>query len=333
MSAYFPKLSETFSSLLKELKGCRVGVIGHARPDGDCIGAQVGLTRLLLNAGVDAVAINADKVPESLAFLNTETPIQLLPIPDIGDMPLVYVDCADEGRVGPKTSQALISNERVANIDHHISNTNFARINLVDVESAATCEILAGIALDLALPIDELTASALYVGLLTDTGRFGYGATTSRVFEICSRLVASGASPVTSARHLYESQPIERLMLLQRFLKSLTLELDGRLCVGELRQIDFIETGATYADTEGFVDYARSVDSAEVGLLIEERKTSTKGSLRGKDPVLRLDQIAGSFGGGGHACAAGLSSALSLAELKNGLIKAVESRLNGIVST
>ena len=332
MSFYFPELHDDFSRLLEDLKDRRVCVIGHARPDGDCIGSQVGLTRLLHGRGLDAFTANADKVPEPLAFLVEDTPIELLPPTELLDIPLVYVDCADEGRIGPKTSQALVNNERVANIDHHISNTNFAKVNIVDSESAATCEILAGLAFDLELPIDETTAAALYVGILTDTGRFSYGATTTRVFEICGRLVERGASPVLSARNLYESQPMERLMLLQRFLQSLELELEGRVCVGELRQIDFIETGANYADTEGFVDYARSVNGADVGLLVEERKTTTKGSLRGKDPSTRLDQIASQFGGGGHACAAGLSSDLSLEELKKGLIQALESRLNGMDS-
>lgn len=330
MSGYYPSLSAQLAEAAESWRGKRVCVIGHARPDGDCIGSQVALTRLLRTQGVDAFAANADIVPVGLSYLVESTVVEDAGKTDFNGVPLVYVDCADEQRVGPMTSRRLEANERWANIDHHISNTGFAGINLVDSASAATCEILAGLAFDLDWPVDEATAQALYAGILTDTGRFSYAATTSRVFELAARLVDCGALPERASRNLYDTHSFARLMLLRRFLGSLEIVCGGRVCVGVLAQTDYLETGANYEDSEGFVDFARATDDVLVGVLIEQRKTMTKGSLRGRAAPLRLDQVAALFGGGGHARAAGLSTDLPASILKERLIAALEQNLDNL---
>ncbi len=327
MSEYFPKLTPRFNELADNLNGQRVCVIGHARPDGDCIGSQLAATGMLTLMGIEAFAVNADRMPKPLGYLDGSDSIEIIDPQALDGIPIVYVDCADERRVGPKTSIALEKHRRIANIDHHISNTNFAEENLVDSGASATCEILAGIALDLDLEFDASIAQALYTGIVTDTGRFSYAATSSRVFAICSELVDRGASPQSAAEHLFENDTLPRLKLLERFLASLAFECDGKVCVGEIRQKDFVDTGTAYPDTEGFVDYARSVDGVLVGMLLEERKGTTKCSLRAQRSELRVDQVAAQFGGGGHACAAAVSSGLRLNELKRGLIEALAERV------
>ena len=139
--------------------------------------------------------------------------------------------------------------------------------------------------------------------------------------------MADGASPTSASTHLYECERMPRLKLLHRFLDSLEMSCDDRICVGIVKRQDFLDTGGAYEDTEGFVDYARSIDGVEVGILIEERKTTTKGSLRSNDALYRMDQVAAKFGGGGHACAAGLSSPLKASDLKSGLVEAITDRL------
>ena len=333
MSSFFPQFADSFSALLNELKDRRVAVIGHARPDGDCIGSQLAMTGLLRASGVDAIAVNADAVPRTLSFL-ADGQLRVDGVEDsLNDgRSLIYVDCADEFRVGPKTALKLEDRERLANIDHHISNTRFARNNLVDVESAATCEMIAGLAYDFNMPISKQVAQALYVGIMTDTGQFGFAATSSRVFELCGLLVKDGASPHDAYKELFDKESINRLKLLQRYLASLKLELDNRVCIGELRQKDFLETGTSYEDTEGFVDYARSVAVSDVGMLIEERKMTSKCSLRASDSTIRLDRIAAQFGGGGHSCAAAMNADISIDELREGLLKALEKRFSQIDS-
>ncbi len=326
MGGYFPELSERFGAFAETARDLEVCVIGHARPDGDCVGSQIGAQAILSALGVKSFTVNADQVPAPLRYLEGSDEIRIVEPDALGDSALFYVDCADEARVGPKTSIALQDRRRLGNVDHHITNTNFAEANFVDAGASATCEILAGIALDLDLPLEASVAQALYTGILTDTGRFGFAATSSRVFKLCSALLDCGASPQDAAENLYENMTLARLKLLERFLSSLTYECDGKVCVGELKQRDFVETGTSYQDTEGFVDYARSVSDVSVGVLLEERKSTTKGSLRAKRRDIRVDQVAAQFGGGGHACAAATSSDLSLPELRAGLLEALAER-------
>lgn len=306
--SYYPQLAERFSELFASVANDRVLILGHARPDGDCIGSQIALTRLLRSEGVDAVALNADPVPEALSFLVAETAIERLTVDALDGSSLLFVDCADEQRVGPKSSKLIERSNFLGNIDHHISNTEYAHFNLVEPKSAATCEILAGLAFDFGWDVDPVTAQALLTGIMTDTGRYSYAATSSRVFELSARLVDCGARPTVTSQALYENEPLSRLNLLHRFLGTLRTEFDGQLGVGKLYHSDFQETGAEYEHTEGFVDYTRAIRGAKIGLYLEQRQTTVKGSFRAESADYRVDRLARRFGGGGHACAAAFST-------------------------
>jgi phosphoesterase RecJ-like protein len=308
VSPFYPAYSTEFKRLLDRLRGRRVAVIGHARPDGDCIGSQVGLARVLAAAGYDVTCINADVVPRRLQFLVTGMTFLRTDdvINDAQDYAAVFVDSADHARPGDRLSARFP--KPVGNIDHHLSNVGYAEINLVDSASAATCEIIAGLALDHALPVDAQAANAFYAGILTDTGQFRFASTSQRCFHLAAELLSRGARPPQVGFELYERESLGKLLLLQHFLGSLSLECDGRVCVGTLRAGIFEETGTSAEDTEGLVDYARSVDGVEIGVLIEERRDgSVKASLRAKEAVYRLDLVAAQFNGGGHASAAGLN--------------------------
>ena len=308
MSSFYPQFSADFARLLERLAGRKVAVVGHARPDGDCIGSQVGLARVLAAAGHDVVCVNADAVPRRLAFLvpgmrflRTDEALQ-----DKTDYAAVFVDCADHARVGDRLKARFP--RPIGNVDHHLSNVGYAEINLVDSGSAATCEILAGLAFDRGLKVDAQAAQALYTGILTDTGQFRFASTSRRTFLLAAELMACGAKPPEVGFELYERESLGKLLLLQCYLASLKMECGGRVCVGTLPAGIFESTGTGAEDTEGLVDYARAIDGVDVGVLIEERADGTvKASLRAKDPAYRLDQIAAQFNGGGHACAAGLN--------------------------
>jgi phosphoesterase RecJ-like protein len=243
-----------------------------------------------------------------------------------GDRDALFVDCADHLRVGERL-KALYPRP-VANIDHHLSNIGYAETNLVDSGSAATCEILAGMFLDNNLPIDAQAAQALYTGILTDTGQFRFNSTSQRCFVLAGELVARGAKPTEAGYQLYERESLGKLRLLQRFLSTLRLECGGRVCIGVLPEGSFAATGTSAEDTEGLVDYARSIDGVAIGVLIEERGDGgVKASLRAKDPYYRLDRIAAQFNGGGHACAAGLNLKTGAADFPARLIAALERQL------
>ena len=308
MEKFYPAFSVEFARLLVTLRGWKVAVIGHARPDGDCIGSQVALARVLATLGHEVACVNADPVPRRLQFLVKDMKFlrtnDAVRLPD--DWAAVFVDCADHARAGDAL-QARFAHP-VAAVDHHLSNRGYAGINLVDSASAATCEILAGVFFDNGLTVDAQTAQALYTGLLTDTGQFRFHSTSRRCFLLAGELVARGADPTQAGYELYERESLGKLKLLQRFLSSLRLECGGRVCIGTLPAGVFEETGSSAEDTEGLVDYARSIDGVEIAALIEERPNgAVKASLRAKEPAFRVDAIAAKFNGGGHACAAGLS--------------------------
>lgn len=327
---YFGARHDEFREALEGLRGQRVAVVGHMRPDGDCIGSMVGLTRALNQSAyaIDAVAVNRDPTPRSLSAFVGDTPFYSLAEADLRDRAALAVDCADELRMSRDLRSRF--SEVYLNVDHHISNPGYARHNLVDGQAAATAEILAGLFLDLALPIDAVTAQALYVGMATDTGQFRFASTTPQVFEICRRLCEKGADPALAAFELYENEPYAKLLLLQRFLASLKREAGGRVCIGELRRVDFAETGASDDDTEGLVDYARSIDGVDIGVLIEEREDGVKGSLRAKEPLYQVQQVAQLFNGGGHACAAGLNVRQPLTEFRAELTAALDRHLRNL---
>ncbi|GAB1488967.1 bifunctional oligoribonuclease/PAP phosphatase NrnA [Opitutaceae bacterium] len=325
METVYPELAERFSALLGSLSGRKLAVIGHARPDGDCIGSQVALARALRALGHDVVCLNPDPVPRRLEFLTQgETFYRTDTLPP-GDYAALYVDCADQERAGDRLKARFPA--PLANIDHHVSNVGYATQNIVDASSAATCEILAGLLLDHGLAVDALTAQALYTGIVTDTGQFRFSSTSRRTFLLAAELVARGARPAVAGYELYERETVGRLQLMQRFFASLQIECGGRLCIGVLPDGIFAETGTTQEDTEGLVDYARSIDGVDVGVLIEERAGAIKASLRSKEPVYRMDRIAAQFKGGGHACAAGLNvKGMTLAEFRAQLVAAVSAQ-------
>ncbi len=325
MTRFFPELAKRFAQVLPRLEGKRVVVIGHARPDGDCIGSQVAVARLLAAHGIEVACANGDAVPRRLAYLAAQHTFHTADTLPPGEYAAVLVDCADLARVGYKLAARFP--HPVLNIDHHLGANHGAEENLVDTGAAATAEIIAGIAFDLDLPVDAVAAKALYAGIITDTGQFRHSSTTARVFELVGRLIACGAEPVEAGYHIYERESFGRMKLLQHFLSSLRLECGGRVCVGLLPLGIFEQTGTTAEDTEGLVDYARAIDGVEVGVLLEERDGMTKGSLRGKEPALRLDRVAAQFGGGGHACAAGLNPKEPLAEVQPRLLAALAETL------
>jgi len=328
---FYPELSARFAPLLERLRGRKIAVIGHSRPDGDCIGAQVAVARVLRALGHEVVCINSDIVPRRLQFLVPGMPFlgTDAALADPADYAAIFVDCADHARGGERLKARFPA--PVANLDHHLSNIGYAEFNLVDSNSAATCEILAGIFFDLALPVDAQTAQGLYTGILTDTGQFRFTSTTRRTFLLAAELMARGAKPTEAGFELYERETTGKLQLLQRFLSSLRMECDSRVCIGVLPNGVFEETGSTAEDTEGLVDYARCIDGVDIGVLIEERPDgAVKASLRAKDPAYRLDRIAALFNGGGHACAAGLNLKQGAQDFRSRLVAALAAQIAAV---
>ncbi len=326
--SYYPEYAARFAQVLRDLDGRRVAVIGHQRPDGDCIGSQVALVRALRLRGIDAIGVNPDHVPRRIKFLVGDTPFyQRDQISHDGRL-AVFTDCADQGRAGDRMRE--LYPHPFACFDHHLSNGGFAMHNFVDTGSAATAELLAGLFLDAGIAIDPVSAQALYTGIMTDTGQFRFASTSQRVFALAGELLARGANPAQAGQELYERESLGKLRLLQHFIGSLRLECGGRVCIGVLPHGIFEQLGASVEDTEGLVDYARSLDGVAIGALIEERPGVIKASLRAQSAAYRVDSIAAQFNGGGHASAAGLNYHDSLAGFYPKLVAAFTQRLQEV---
>jgi phosphoesterase RecJ-like protein len=276
------------------------------RPDGDCIGSQVALCRLLLSAGIDALCVNRDRVPlnmvsytQGVTFLTGD---QYVPDGRVA----VAVDCADASRIGPDLLDKF-GGQLWGNIDHHASNPGYAQHNIVVKTAAATCHVLAYGALRHNLGCDAATAKALHLGIVTDTGRFSYASATAEVFALAAELIERGANPAETNFLVFEHESRGKLELTKRFLNSIQFHEDGKICSGELTQADYAATGTTKEDKEGLVEFPRSVEGVEIAVLMEEGHDGVRGSLRGRDPRLRLDLLAGKLNGGGHVLAAGFN--------------------------
>jgi phosphoesterase RecJ-like protein len=322
MGDYFPEHSNEFKEALKGIEGKPVAILGHVRPDGDCIGSQVGLARSLRGLGFDVVCYNQHRVPQNCASFVGDTPFFLAEDGVDTSRVAITVDCADRKRLGEVLQEAYP--EVYLNIDHHISNTRYGEHNIIDGHASATGEILGGMLLDTDMPLDAEAAQALYVGIATDTGQFRFASTTRDTFEICCHLMEKGANPSAAAMELYENESPAKLALLQRFLASFRYVCDNRACIGVIDDEAWEVTGACKEDTEGLVDYARSIEGVEIGILLEQRDGMMKGSFRAKDPVHRVDQLAKQFNGGGHACAAGFNPESTLSEFYPRLVAALE---------
>ena len=320
--------SNAFGQLLKELVGKSVLVLGHRRPDGDCIGSQVALTRALLKMGVLARAVNCDPAPRTLKKFIGNTPFHQPDEIENSEPFVITVDCADQARVGEELKDRFP--KVFLNVDHHVSNTQYAQNNFVFSEASATGEILGKFFLDLNFKLDQTTAEALYLGICTDTGQFCYSGTNASVFEVCRKLCEAGASPSKVAHELYEREKPGRIQLLQMFLASFRMEFENRVCIGSLYDKFYKETGTTPEDAEDFVDYARCMEGVEIGGLIEERNGSLKGSFRAKDKKFRVDLLAKQFSGGGHACASGYNLNASIDEFYPRLMKVIGRHLETV---
>lgn len=324
---FFPELSPQGPALLEQLRTGQVAVVGHLRPDGDCIGSQLALCRVLRHLGVEAIAVNQHAIPRILTPFVAETPFVTEADWQDTVAHAVFVDCADRYRAGE--ALALRFPRPLLCVDHHATNPGYALHNLNDPQASATAEILAGLFFDNDWPVDAATAQLLYVGMATDTGQFRFPSVTQRVFTLAARLLECGASPARASESLYENESLGKLRLLEQFLASLRLHCGQRACFGLLPAGTYERCGATIDDSEGLVDYARCLEGVEVGVLLEERGDVLKGSLRAKHSDARMDLLAQAFGGGGHACAAGFSiKGGSLASDYERIVQTLEKHLH-----
>lgn len=316
------KIPVKLISLIKENNSFLMA--SHVNPDGDVIGASAALAIALKKLGKDVYVINRDSVPETLKFL----PSSELFRREVSDREfdvLFLLDCNTIERTGLKDLKA----RNTIIIDHHIMPGDPEELwdketlenSIVDSEASATGELIFMILAELGIALDKDIATNLYTALLFDTGGFRYANTTAVSLDIASRLVDAGAEPWWITKELYESVPYRAIKLLSSAFS--TIEKEGETAWITVTQEMFSETGTTSEDTEDFVDYPRMIKGVEVAVFFrEDSEDLCKVSLRSKGGI-NVQKIAGRFGGGGHAPAAGCSINAPLNEAKNKVLDAV----------
>jgi phosphoesterase RecJ-like protein len=246
-----------------------------------------------------------DRIPEEFEFLPQARAIRNKPPDSVDYEVAILVDCGDSERVGEELLGFIKARVPfLINIDHHIPNKPFGNIGWVEPSASSTCEMLFDLCMSLSLVFDADLSSALYTGILTDTGSFRFSNTNRRVFEIVSVLVEMGADPAYIATQVYDSVTPEKLKLLAQVLGTVEFHAGSRVVTAELTRSTNPDSLCPYMDSEGFINHLRSVKSVDLAILFREIENGLIHiSMRSKKGI-DVAKLAQRHGGGGHKLAA-----------------------------
>ncbi|HEY8462521.1 MAG TPA: bifunctional oligoribonuclease/PAP phosphatase NrnA [Bacillota bacterium] len=277
----------------------------HVHPDGDAIGSLLALGLYLKASGKQVEMVCSDGVPTVYRFLEGSSLIKTTFNPGSQPEILICVDCAEKDRAALPAEVWQIPGLIVVNLDHHITNTGFGQLNIVDSQAAASGELIFRL-LQQGGAINPQIAVALYTAIATDTGFFRYESTSAYTLETVSGLVKDyQVNPAKIAEKVHEQKSYNSLRLLGELLCGLQVGLDGKVAWIMLDQALLNRYPVENEETESYVNYARSIDGVEIGILFKELKPNEfKISWRSTEAV-DVSKLAAHFGGGGHARAAG----------------------------
>src|ERR671936_2137100 len=298
--------------------GDRFLLTTHENPDGDALGSLLAAKIAFDQLGKDNVMVLHGDAPlpgeyrfMPLAKLQRRWP------DDVSERVLVALDCANESRIADP--EVLGRVPLSIDLDHHHDNSRFGDINLIVPDASSTGEVLRDLFRELDVELTPDIAEALYIALVTDTGRFQYTNTTPKALRLAAELVEAGADVHRIFQSVYETVQFAKLKLLARALERAQVYEGGRLVVSYLLRTDFTDIGAAEAYSEGIIDYLRAVEGADMAALIREPPRSDgptrRVSLRASTDEIDVSAIARKWGGGGHRQAAGFSSDASIEEI------------------
>jgi phosphoesterase RecJ-like protein len=299
------EVPEALSAILAALKGAgSICVVGHVRPDGDCVGSQLGLGMALRAQGKEVVVWNEDALPRKLAFLDPQRLFGTPKAPRPFDV-VVATDCATLERLG-RAGECAAERRLLINIDHHASNTQYGDLNWVVPDVPSTGELILQLLRHAGWAVTPAIANCLFAAISTDTGSFRYATTRPATFRAAAELVESGADLGRIGHHVYDSHPMSRFRLLRHVYRQCRLTHDDRIAYFWLRRIDYVRSGAEREESEGFIDHIRSIEPVVVACVFEEAGDGVvRISLRSKSDKVDVNAVAAQFGGGGHKAAAG----------------------------
>jgi bifunctional oligoribonuclease and PAP phosphatase NrnA len=313
----------------------RFVLAAHENPDGDAIGSLVAMQGFLSALGKEAeIFLDPSDLPlpYEYRFFELVNLIQSLPA-DIAERTVVFLDC---GNIDRNSASVLHDGAHLLNIDHHHDNTLFGTLNHVVPSASCTAEIVWDLMKSLDVAPTPAVADALYVGLITDTGRFMYENSGPRAHEMAADLILRGVDVQRIYSQLYEEMPMAKLVLLARALAQISRFDSGELTLATLSAEDFLAAEAEESYSEGIIDHLRAVKGTKVAVLVREltapeSRGRRKISLRATDEDVDVSAIARTQGGGGHRRAAGFSSTLSLDDLIPLLRREIAAQLHPLI--
>lgn len=298
----YPKIVGRILEVIRQSQ--TICVVGHIRPDGDCIGSQLGLTLALRAEGKQAVCWNEDPLPQKYRFLDPDRYFEQPRTGEQFDL-VIATDCASYERLG-KAGEYAAQRKLLINIDHHASNTRYGDLNWVSAREPSTGELIFRLLKIARWPITKQIADCLFTAVSTDTGSFQYSTTRPGTFHVGAELVTRGANLAKITNEVYQSYPLSRARLLKHVYSKFKLTHDDRIAYFWLKKADLARTGAESNDTEGLIDHIRAIEPVVVACVFEEVDSEvTRISLRSKSDQVNVSDICAQFGGGGHFAAAG----------------------------
>ena len=298
-------------------------ITAHVRPDGDALGSELALYRMLKDLGKEAVIYNQDPTPDHYRFLpGAENIVHALDRVEKYDVGFV-LDCSELERIGEVGTNVSKINTLI-NIDHHVSNDGFCKLQLLDPKASSTGELLYRLMRKMHVKMTKDICTNLYAAILTDTGGFRYSTTHQDTLRAAGDLVEGGADPQWISENIYESDPPAKLKLLAKVLETLEIDLDLKTGSMMVTQEQLRQTGATLELTDGFIDIPRTVKGVHIAMLYSQIGDGKfKLSLRSKGKM-NVEKIAVQFGGGGHINAAACRIEGDIAEIKARIQQAIK---------
>lgn len=285
-------------------------ISGHIRPDADALGSTIALGLALRNAGKKVIMVNEDPLPGNLAYIpHAHELVRADTVTEVAEHTVfLAVDTATRQRLGNSVISLLEKCPFSVNIDHHISNEKYGDLVFLVPEQPATGAILYELMTDMDYPVTPAIRDALYIAISTDTGSFQYKGTSARTMEIAADLIRKGVDVPELNRKMYDEHPWRRTLLMKAVLEELHRSEDGKICYTLLTNKTKQEIGVQPEDTEGLINLLRSIEGVKAAAFFEEIENDDRIriSLRSKDPLLNVSELAQRFGGGGHPMASGL---------------------------
>src|SRR5260370_13732719 len=321
-------LAEAAWSLIADAR--RIVLLAHEHPDPDALGSALGLAHALAPLGKECVVACPDPPPPSYSYLpGVERVVTALP-DERFDL-VIALDAGELARYGTLYEQhrAFFDHATILNMDHHVTSRGCGQVNIIDVPSAATAELVTLFLLQRGVPIAREAAICLLAGVITDTRAFEFDATTARTLAVGAYLVGCGAVPQDIIRPMYRLNPLAKVRLWGLTLQTVQSAAEGRVVWAALRQAHLVVAGATEDMDDGMPTYLIDIEGAKIAALFKEhRDGTTKGSLR---TVVPFDAaaIAVQYGGGGHVRAAGCSLALPIDAAMAELVPHLEAVVRG----